>query len=213
MTASDNSNKSAKSAPAPTETSATFPANWTAEILRTPPLIAPARQVTWPQRVAGEEDALARGALLVLVKPASGGAFLATCALGFRDPSLPSGIWPCPRRDDLLAVAGGYAYLVDTRSPDQCLHLPLRPVTQVLPAPQENLILLAGFHTIAALGASGLLWETARLSWEGLTLNEIRDGQLHGLGWNMPTDRELPFTVDLRTGSHTGGGFERETRQ
>jgi hypothetical protein len=23
----------------------------------------------------------------------------------------------------------------------------------------------------------------------------------------MPTDRELPFTLDLDTGAHTGGGF------
>jgi hypothetical protein len=186
-----------------------FASTWTAEILPVPPLIAPARQVTWPQRVAGEEDAIARGALLLLVKPRSGGSFLATCALGFRDPSLPSGVWACPRPDDLLAVAGGYAYLADTRTPEQCFHLPLRPVVHVLPAPGAGLILLAGFHTIAAIGADGLLWETARLSWEGVTLHEIREGQLHGLGWNMQTDREVPFAVDLKTGHHTGGGFTR----
>lgn len=191
------------------ETATAFTSNWSAEILRTPPLIAPARQFTWPQQVAGEEDALARGALLLMVKPAAGGNFLATCALGFRDPSLPSGVWACPRPDDLLAVAGGYAYLADTRSPERCQHLPLRPVTSVLPAPGANLILLAGFHTVAALGPSGLLWETARLSWEGVTLQEVRDGQLHGLGWNMHTDREVPFAVDLTTGAHTGGGFTR----
>ena len=185
----------------------TFPATWSAEILSAPPLIAPARQFTWPQRVAGEEDALARGALLLMVKPASGGSFLATCALGFRAPTALSGIWSCPRPDDILAVAGGYAYLADTLAPDRPLHLPLRPVTQVLPASDVNLLLLAGFHTIAAIGAAGLLWETARLTWEGLTLNEIRDNQLHGLGWDMRTDREIPFTVDLATGHHTGGAF------
>lgn len=191
------------------DTATAFSSSWSAEILRTPPLIAPARQFTWPQQVAGEEDALARGALLLMVKPAAGGNFLATCALGFRDPSLPSGVWACPRPDDLLAVAGGYAYLADTRSPERCQHLPLRPVTSVLPAPEANLILLAGFHTVAALGASGLLWETARLSWEGVTLQEVREGQLQGLGWNMHTDREVPFAVDLTTGAHAGGGFTR----
>jgi hypothetical protein len=188
-------------------TDLTFPATWSAEILSAPPLIAPARQFTWPQRVAGEEDALARGALLLQVKPASGGSFLATCALGFRAPSALSGVWSCPRPDDLLAVAGGYAYLADTLAPDHPLHIPLRPVAQILPAPDASLLLLGGFHTIAAIGASGLLWETARLTWEGLTLNGIRDNQLHGLGWDMRTDRELPFTVDLSTGTHTGGAF------
>jgi len=189
------------------QTNLTFTATWSAEIISAPPLIAPARQFTWPQRVAGEEDALARGALLLQVKPASGGSFLATCALGFRAPTALSGVWSCPRPDDILAVAGGYAYLADTLAPDPPLHLPLRPVTQVLPAPDANLLLLAGFHTIAAIGSSGLLWETARLTWEGLTLTEIRDNQLRGLGWDMSTDRELPFAVDLATGQHTGGAF------
>lgn len=189
------------------ESHLTFPRTWSAEILSAPPLIAPARQFTWPQRVAGEEDALARGALLLQVRPANGGSFLATCALGFRAPSALSGVWSCPRPDDLLAVAGGYAYLADTLAPERPLHLPLRPVTQILPAPDANLLLLAGFHTIAAIGATGLLWETARLTWEGLTLTGIRDNQLHGLGWDMHTDRELPFTVDLSTGTHTGGAF------
>lgn len=189
----------------------TFPATWSAEILSAPPLIAPARQFTWPQRVAGEEDALARGALLLQVKPSSGGTFLATCALGFRAPTALSGVWSCPRPDDILAVAGGYAYLADTLAPERPLHLPLRPVAQIVSAPEANLLLLAGFHTIAAIGVNGLRWETARLTWEGLTLTGIRDNQLHGLGWDMRTDRELPFAVDLSTGSHTGGAFKNET--
>ena len=189
------------------ESHLTFSANWSAEILSAAPLIAPARQFTWPQRVAGEEDALARGAVLLQVKPASGGSFLATCALGFRDPSALSGVWSCPRPDDILAVAGGYAYLADTLAPERPLHLPLRPVAQVLAAPGANLLLLAGFHTVAAIGSTGFLWETKRLSWEGLTLTDVRDNQLHGLGWDMRTDRELPFTVDLISGAHTGGAF------
>lgn len=190
------------------QTHLAFPASWSAEILASPPLIAPVRQFTWPQRVPGEEDALARGAMLLQVKPASGGGFLATCALGFLSPSALSGIWSCPRPDDILAVAGGYAYLADTLAPDRPLHLPLRPVTQVLAAPEANLLLLAGFHNLAAIGPTGLVWETARLTWEGLTLNGIHDNQLHGLGWDMRTDHEVPFAVDLATGKHSGGAFE-----
>ena len=112
-----------------------------------------------------------------------------------------------PAPDDMLAVAGGYAYLVNTTLPELCVHLPLRPVTQIVSAVDEGLVLLAGFHTVAAIGATGLLWETAKLSWEGVTLSEIRDGKLSGEGWNMQTDREVPFSIDLRTGAHEGGGF------
>jgi hypothetical protein len=187
---------------------AAFAQTWSARILTAPPLISPARQFVYPQRIAGEDDAMARGALLLEVKPASGANFLATCALGFRDPALPSGVYASPSADDMLALAGGYAYLIDTLAPETCLHLPLRPVTQVLSSPASGLILLAGFHNVLAVDATGIRWQSARLSWEGVTLTEVRDGHLHGLGWNLPADREVPFSIDLATGEHTGGGFE-----
>ncbi len=184
-----------------------FPHSWAARILRHPPLILPARQFTYPQQVPGEEDALNRGALLLEIKPATGGLFLATCALGFQEPTLPSGLWSCPAPDDLLAVAGGYGYLIHTTSPGAADFLPLRPVCAVLPAPAENLLLLAGFHAVIAVGPEGLRWQTARLSWEGVTLGELHNGTLHGIGWDMFSDRDQPFRIDLRTGSHEGGGY------
>jgi hypothetical protein len=182
--------------------------NWTATTLSKPPLIAPARQFTYPLHIPGEEDALKRGALLLDIKPMIGSNFLATCALGFRDTTLPSGVYACPRPDDLLALAGGYAYLIDTLNPSRSLHVPLQPVTQLYAAPANGLLFLAGFHTVAAIGANGLRWQTQRLTWEGVTISGVKDGRLHGTGWNLPTDTEVPFSIDLESGKHEGGGFE-----
>jgi hypothetical protein len=182
-----------------------FAQSWSAEILRTPPLIAPARAFVYPQNIPGEEDALARGALQLLVRPRTGGAYLATCALGFSDPSLPTAIHPCPNPDHLCALAGGYAYLSDTTQPEtSCTLLPLKPVTAVHPVPEANLILFAGSHTLLAWGSDGLRWQTAKLTWEGLRLTEVNATHAHGLGWDLYTDREIPFSVDLATGHHTG---------
>lgn len=186
-----------------------FPHTWTAKLSRDAPLITPARHFIYPQQVAGEEEALGRGALFLEVRPAAGGSFLATCALGFDDPSLPSGLWACPAPGELLAVAGGYAYRVNTAEPSVCDFLPLRPVTSLLPAPGEGLLLLAGFHRVLALGPEGVRWETERLSWEGVTMGSVRDGVLHGEGWDMFSDREVPFMVDLKDGRHEGGGYRR----
>jgi hypothetical protein len=193
-------------------TDLSFPHDWRAEILTAPPLIAPARQFTYPHPVPGEEDALARGALQLLIHPQTGGGFLATCALGFTDPSMPMGLYSCPNPQELCAVAGGYAYVIDTATPDRSTHIPLRPAVEILSLPDHDLLLFAGFHLIVAWGREGLAWQTARLSWEGLRLAGIsaaEDGtaRLHGLGWNMHTDKEVEFAVDLRTGAHTGGGF------
>lgn len=196
----------------------TFRANWTAEILQQRPMILPARQHVYP--TAAEE--VERGALEVLVKPAEGSVdtanvqpFLATCALGFRDPSAPTGLWSMPNPDWLCAVSGGYAYLVDVTDPSRFVFVRYRPVLQVLPVPQslagisQDLILFAEHHSILAWGREGEAWETGRLSWEGLTELRIEqetssDGTprsvLHGMGWDMPTDREIPFSIDINTG-------------
>ena len=182
-----------------------FPQTWTADILAHPPMIAPARQFTYPHPIAGEEDALARGALLLQVKPQTGGTFLATCALGFTSPSMPTGIFACPNPDELCAVAGGYAYLVNTLHPERCTQVPLKPVVEVHTLEANRLLLFVGFHSLVAWGTDGLAWQTGKLSWEGLRLAEITNTEVQGFGWDLMTDREIPFTVDLRTGHHTGG--------
>jgi hypothetical protein len=189
------------------ESTAAFPHDWTAEVLKTAPLIAPARQFIYPQQVPGEEDALARGALQLLVRPATGGIFLATCALGFTNPTMPTGIFTCPNPQEICAVAGGYAYIVDTLHPEHCTHIQLKPVTEVRVLPANNLLLLVGFHSIVAWGQHGQAWESARLSWEGVRITSIEGTTLHGNGWNLMTDKEVPFSLDLLTGHHQGGGF------
>ncbi len=186
-----------------------FARSWTAEVLARPPLIAPVRQFMYPQQVPGEEDALARGALVVNVRPASGGSFLATFALGFREASLPSGVWACPAPEIMLAVAGGYAYLVNTEAPERSVLLEQRPVTAIFAAPEDGYLLLAGFQDVLAVGAEGVRWRTGRLSWEGVTLGEVRNGRLSGKGWDMFADTEVGFVVDLMTGLHEGGGYRR----
>ncbi len=171
-------------------------------------MIAPARQFTYPLQIAGEEDALARGALQLMVHPATAGTFLATCALGFTSAAVPTGLFACPNPDEFCAVAGGYAYIVDTKQPERCTQLPLKPVAEVRVADDAGLLLFAGFHKIMAWGSKGFAWETGRLSWEGIHLGEIDEYTLDGSGWNMPTDKEVGFTVNLRTGEHTGGGYQ-----
>jgi hypothetical protein len=184
-----------------------FPHNWSVEVLRTPPLIAPARQFIYPQQIPGEEDALARGALHLMVRPAGGGTFLATCALGFTDPAMPTGVFTLPNPQEMCAVAGGYAYVVDTEQPEHCIHIPMKPVVEVRPLVAQGLLLFVGFHSMVAWGRNGLAWESARLSWEGVRIISIDGDALHGMGWNLLTDREVAFTLDLRTGRHQGGAF------
>ncbi len=175
-----------------------FPHLWQAEILSARPLILPARHFVYPRDVEEVE----RGALEILIHPSGSNLqpILATCALGFRDPAVPTGLWSSPNAEDLCAVAGGYAYLIDTRAPEHFTMLPYRPVQQVLSAVAQGLLLFVGHRNILAWGTHGQVWESAPLSDEGIAISHIEGNTLHGQGWKMLTDKETPFTLDLRSG-------------
>jgi hypothetical protein len=192
----------------------TFPHHWQAEILAARPLILPPRHFVYPREVEEAE----RGALEVLVRPDPLGApclpvletwdgnasgpqpFLATCALGFRDPAVPTGIWSAPNPREICTASGGYAYIIDTTAPERFTMISYRPVLDVRPVVAAGLLLFVGHHSILAWGAKSQAWQSEKLSDEGVTITAIRDTILHGLGWEMMSDMERPFALDLSTG-------------
>ena len=194
----------------------TFPHRWRAEILPARPLILPPRHFTYP----AQAEEVERGALEVLIHPQKldagrstskdeadapvGSPLLATCALGFRDAAVPSGIWSTPCTEEICALSGGYAYIIDTTAPEKFTMLSYRPVLQVQPVIEMELLVFVGHRGILAWSAMGQAWESEKLSDEGLTIVSIEKGQLRGTGWNMLTDEEHPFALDLRTGAKVG---------
>jgi hypothetical protein len=175
-----------------------FPHHWQAEILAARPLILPPRHFVYPR--AAEE--VERGALevMILARAPNAQPFLATCALGFRDPAAPTGLWSTPEPGTICAIAGGYAYLIDTTAPERFTMIPYRPVLEVRVVVAEGLLLFVGHHSIFAWGANGQAWESAKLSDEGVTIAGIDGGVLRGKGWEMMSDSEKAFALDLRTG-------------
>lgn len=177
-----------------------FTHRWEAEALAARPLILPPRHYVYPREVEEVE----RGALEILVRPAPDAQpFLATCALGFRDPSVPTGLWSCPNPEELCAVSGGYAYVIDTTAPERFTMITYRPVLEVRVALQQELLLFAGHRSILAWGTLGEAWKSDKLSDEGVTVTGIEGGVLHGRGWELMSDQEKPFALDLRSGRLT----------
>lgn len=180
---------------------------WRARVLTRPPLIAPARQFTFPFLVPGEEEALARGALWLEAEVDGSGTWLAQCALGFTGSDVAHGLWSLPGGEGLLACAGGYAYAIQAAAPERTALLPPRPAVGILALP--NRTVLVEHHGISVREASGEVWKTARLSWEGVTVLSADDETVRGTGWDMMDDAELPFTVDLCSRTTEGGGYVR----
>ena len=176
----------------------TFPHRWSAEVLPARPAILPARHFVYPREVEEVE----RGALEVLVRPDQAGAqpFLATCALGFRDPVVPTGIWSMPNPVEICAASGGYAYVIDTSQPERFAMLPFRPVLEVRPVQEIRLMLFVEHRTILAWGETGKAWHSPKLSDEGVTITGVEGAVLQGRGWNMMSDKETQFALNLGTG-------------
>ncbi len=174
-------------------------------LLAGPPLIAPALHFVFPTLVPGEEEALSRGSIFVEAKLASGPPFLAQFAIGFTGNDVASGLWLAPHPGELLVCAGGYAYVLNLSAPAQTRLLPLRPVVDVVVAPQR--LVLLGYHHALVVEEDDESWKSPRISWEGISATELEGDALHGTGWDMHTDEEVPFSLDLKSRKLAGGGF------
>ena len=183
-----------------------FPHSWQAEVLAARPLILPSRHFVYPRQAEEVE----RGALEALIRPGGPNMqpFLATCALGFRDAAAPTGLWSTPNPEEICAVAGGYAYLINTSAPEQFTMIPYRPVLKIVPSLANGLLLFVGHRTILAWGRDGQAWESEKLSDEGVTILGIEGGVLRGVGWDLRTDKEIPFALALQSGVRLSGNLE-----
>ena len=190
-----------------------FPTAYHIKVLATYGLVNPLeRFYQFPSEL---EEADRHGTYLRVV-PDNASSWIGFFSLGYDSDKVVNAVFSCPHADWLCVVAGGYGYLVNAADPNQWQRLEQRPVVDVRVVKEQDLLLFVGFLNISAVGASGLLWTSERLSWEGLSISRIERETLHGVGWDAMTDKDVPFEVDLRTGKHTGGakpGAAANTRE
>jgi len=180
----------------------TFPHNYEVRMLEAAPPVHPIEKLYhYPVEL---EEGDRRGAYL-RVTPQTGPAWVGFFALGFDSNQVVSQVCSTPNPDSFCVVVGGYAYVVNAGNAEQWLRVEQRPVVDLRVLSSQGLLLFAGFTSITALGSSGIAWTTERLSWEGLTITDIKGNKLLGHGWDAIADKEVPFEVDLKTGKHAGG--------
>jgi hypothetical protein len=157
----------------------------------------------FPPDIEREIDNIAHVAVRVV--PSGTAAWTGVFACGFDSNKVASGLYSHPDPDRLCVVAAGYAYIMIVRDPELYERVIAQPVVSVHPAREARLLLFVDFTNISAYGPEGIVWRTERLTWEGLRIADVSATALHGYGWDMPKDKEVEFTVDLRTGQHVGG--------
>jgi hypothetical protein len=180
----------------------TFPRNYEVRMLEATPPVHPIEKLHHYPVELEEGD---RSGAYLRVTPQNGPAWVGFFALGFDSDQVVNQVCSTPDLEQFCLVVGGYAYLVKASDPAAWRRVEQRPVVDLRVLPQQGLVLFAGFTSITAVGSSGIVWTTERLTWEGLTITEIEGDRLLGHGWDALADKEVPFEVDLKTGKHTGG--------
>lgn len=116
-----------------------------------------------------------------------------------------SALYATPSDSVLCVVVKGQGYWVPVFTPEEYEVIPSVPIKKVLAVPKAKLMLFVDFVRLTAYGEDGFLWQTERLSWDGLTITEVLEREVNGVAWDAPSNREVPFSVDTRSGHHTGG--------
>ena len=180
----------------------TFPHNHEIKVLESAPPVHPVEKLHHYPVELEEGD---RSGVYVRVVPSAGPPWFGFFAAGFDSPQVMSAVCSCPDPDSVCIVSGGYAYVVKSSNPGQWFRIDQRPVIEMKPVRDQQLMLFSGFTSITALGSQGVAWTTERLSWEGIRIGQVRGDVLLGFGWDLVTDKEVPFEVNLKTGKHRGG--------
>ena len=111
-----------------------------------------------------------------------------------------------PNSRSMIVIAGGQGYIVDPESRTVSEYFGAA-ITGAFAHPSRNWLVLndqgVGF---LALGESGWVWASRRISHDGFKDLAIVGTALKGNAWE-PGDSWIPFELDLDTGEHFGGSY------
>jgi hypothetical protein len=94
----------------------------------------------------------------------------------------------------------GTGYVVNITESTEWSEIRLYPVLQLLPVPEQDILLLSSFTKVAAYNARGRAWVSEHLSSDGLRMEGLENGRLNCKGWDASEDREISLQVDLLSG-------------
>lgn len=155
-----------------------------------------------PDAQVGINFQSAKSGLALEVEPNCGRPWIGEYQGG---PEGIDGVFATPSTDTVCVIVKGQGYWVPVLDPQHYQVVRSTPIKRVIPIVDRRILVFVDFSRIVAYGAAGFLWLTPDLSWDGLEITDIGTDVILGTGWDSPAGRQVPFSVDLRTGESEGG--------
>lgn len=152
-----------------------------------------------------------RDGVHVHVTPHRGDEWIGVFAAGSSGQTAVTELCRTPNPKKLCVVANGQGYIVDAEHPELWDNVPIFPVLALRGSSKHQLLIFANHTEILAFGAGGIAWRTARLSWDSMTLTSMGEDEVSGVFWDIRSESEQSFTVNLLDGTHSGGAHFPES--
>lgn len=155
--------------------------------------------------IPNEGPGVGRDGVMVKFSPSNGASWIGIFAFGDMLPGGECKVYPGPGEKRLTILAKGEAYIVSPDDSSSFIHVKSCPAVRAIPVPNWNLMLFHDYTEIVAYNETGLAWETRRISWDGIEVDEVSDDAVTGKSWDAPNEKHVEFRVYLANGSHQGG--------
>lgn len=113
-----------------------------------------------------------------------------------------------PNEKHAVIVAGGTAYVVDPDSRNLIESFGGQ-IDAIIPVPELRYVLIRNGVSFEAMGPTGIVWKSRRISWDGMRNISLLGSTVHGEAYR-PEGVEVmwdAFELDILTGSVTGGSW------
>lgn len=142
--------------------------------------------------------------LIVRVQPHSTDGWTGVFGFGRFGGRVMTRVVSMPDPEKLCVVSKGAGYVVAAAEPQTWEPVRALPIVDVRSIPSAGLVVFADHTELVAYGEEGVRWRTTRLAWDGFKIVMVSDDALIGEYWDIRSEANETFEVNLRTGAVRG---------
>ena len=142
-----------------------------------------------------------RDGVLLRVTPTTGAAWIGCFAFGSFGHESMTQVSTCPNSQEICVIASGRGYFVRADDPLRWQLNRATPVVALKAIQPKNLLVCADYTKVVAYGPDGVVWESARVSSDGIQIVDAADERLEVIGWDAAVSQRVRLSIGLDDGS------------